>query len=53
MIVHVDTYCNQCNHRTEHPTQTEAFAACQAHEIMTDHDDQLVSTPRNGWTRYR
>ena len=49
----VQTYCNQCDHRTEHRTQTEAFAACQAHEILTDHDDQLVATPANGWSRYR
>lgn len=52
MIVHVDTCCNQCDQRTEHRTQTEAFAACQTHEILTDHDDQLVATPRNGWTRF-
>ena len=48
----VSSCCNQCEHRTEHSTQTEAFAACQTHEIMTDHDDQLVATPANGWVRY-
>ena len=53
MIVHIDTLCNQCDHRTENRTQTEAFAACQTHEILTDHDDQLVATPGNGWTRWR
>ena len=52
MAVRVQTCCNQCDHRTEHRTQTEAFAACQAHEIMTDHYDQLVATPRDGWTRW-
>ena len=53
MIIHIDTLCNQCGGRTENRTQTEAFAACQAHEILTDHDDQLVATPGNGWTRWR
>ena len=53
MIIHIDTCCNQCTHRTEHRTQTEAFAACQSHEILTDHDDQLVATPANGWSRWR
>ena len=49
----VQTCCNQCEHRTGHHTQTEAFAACQTHQIMTDHEDQLVATPANGWTRYK
>ena len=52
-MMRVSSCCNQCEHRTEHHTQTEAFAACQAHEILTDHDDQLVATPANGWSRYR
>lgn len=48
-----EALCNECGERTQHSTQTEAFAAAQTHWILTDHEDQSIATPAFGWTRWK
>lgn len=49
----IQTICNDCLFRTSHPTRGKAFISLTAHEVETDHYDQMFSTIRDGWTRFK
>ena len=49
----VNTLCNDCGFKTTHSTRSRAFISLTAHEVETDHYDQLFSTISNGWTRFK
>jgi hypothetical protein len=49
----INTICNDCGFSTKHSTRTKAFVSMGAHEIETDHFDQMFSTISDGWVRFK
>lgn len=45
--------CNECGARKSYTLGRLAWQAGEMHEKQTGHEDQLISSPENGWTRYK